>query len=47
MRREKRIPFDVSLDPFYSDDNMTHLAKVMKDIDAGSAKLAEHELIED
>ena len=25
MKREKRIPFDVSVDPFYSDSNMRHL----------------------
>ena len=47
MRREKRIPFEVSVDPFYSDANMTHLAKVISEIDSGKASLAEHELIED
>ena len=47
MRREKRIPFDVSVDPFYSDENMSYLKKVIADIDAGKANLAEHELIED
>ncbi|MFR4563035.1 type II toxin-antitoxin system RelB/DinJ family antitoxin [Anaerotignum sp.] len=25
MTREKRIPFDVSVDPFYSDENMERL----------------------
>ena len=25
MSREKRIPFEVSIDPFYSDSNMNHL----------------------
>ena len=25
MRRERRIPFDVSVDPFYSDANLAHL----------------------
>lgn len=47
MRREKRIPFDVSIDAFYSDANMAHLTMVTRDIDSGKAKLAEHELIED
>ena len=47
MRREKRIPFDVSVDPFYSDENMSYLKEVISDIDAGKANLAEHELIED
>ena len=47
MRREKRIPFEVSVDPFYSDANMAYLKKVMADIDSGRAALSEHALIED
>ena len=47
MTREKRIPFEVSVDPFYSDSNMNYLKKVISDIDSGKAKLREHELIED
>lgn len=27
MTREKRIPFDVSVDPFYSEENMNRLRK--------------------
>lgn len=27
MTREKRLPFDVSIDPFYSDENMARLRK--------------------
>ena len=27
LGREKRIPFEVSADPFYSDENMTRLKK--------------------
>ncbi|MBO4859411.1 MAG: type II toxin-antitoxin system RelB/DinJ family antitoxin [Treponema sp.] len=42
--REKRIPFDLSLDPFYSESNMKHLEKVTSEIDSGKAKLSEHEL---
>lgn len=45
LRREKRIPFDVSIDPFYSDTNIGHLEKVTSEIDSGKATLAEHELI--
>ena len=45
--REKRIPFDVALDPFYSDSNIRHLEKIVADIDSGKAKLVEHELIEE
>ena len=47
MRRERRIPFEVSIDPFYSDSNISYLNKVLSEIDSGKAKLAEHTLIED
>ena len=47
MTREKRIPFDVSVDPFYSESNMIYLKKVVEDIESGKAVLVEHELIED
>ena len=47
MRRERRIPFEVSVDPFYSDENMAYLRKVVSEIDSGKAKLYEHDLIED
>ena len=47
MRREKRIPFEVSVDPFYSETNMAYLKRVMADIDSGRAILSEHTLIED
>ena len=47
MTREKRIPFDVSVDPFYSESNMTYLKKVVEDIESGKVVLVEHELIED
>ena len=45
LRREKRIPFDVSIDPFYSETNISHLEKVISEIDSGKATLTEHELI--
>ncbi len=47
MRRERRIPFEVSVDPFYSSENTSYLSKVMADVDSGKAKLEEHDLIED
>ena len=47
MTREKRIPFEVSVDPFYSESNMTYLKKVVEDIESGKAVLVEHELIEE
>lgn len=47
MTREKRIPFDVSIDPFYAEANMNYLRKVISEIDSGKAELHEHELIEE
>ncbi len=47
MTREKRIPFDVSVDPFYSENNMSYLKRRISDIESGNTVLAEHELIED
>lgn len=47
MTREKRIPFDVSVDPFYSESNMAYLKRVVADIESGKAVLTEHELIEE
>ena len=44
--REKRIPFEVNIDPFYSASNMAHLSQVVSEIDSGRAHLEEHELIE-
>ncbi len=37
MSREKRIPFDVSIDPFYSDSNMKALEKSKKELEDGKA----------
>jgi DNA-damage-inducible protein J len=45
MGREKRIPFEVSVDPFYSESNMRHLQRVLEDANAGR-NMREHELIE-
>ena len=45
--RERRIPFDVSIDPFYSESNMRYLEQKMSDYKAGKLRLAEHELIEE
>ena len=47
VSREKRIPFEVSVDPFYSESNMNYLRAVVADIESGKAKLTEHDLIED
>ena len=34
--REKRIPFDLSLDPFYSESNLKALQKSEEQINAGA-----------
>ena len=47
VARERRIPFEVSADPFYSDSNIRYLEEIAKDIREGKAHFAEHELIED
>ena len=44
MSREKRIPFEVSIDPFYSESNMAHLRRGVAAMNAG--KGVEHYLIE-
>lgn len=44
--REKRIPFDVSIDPFYSESNIRYLENIVSDIKNGKAHFAEHDLIE-
>lgn len=45
--REKRIPFEVSLDPFYSESNIRYLENIVRDIKEGKANFAEHDLVEE
>ena len=47
MGREHRIPFEVSVDPFYSESNISYLEEKLAAYKAGQLKLSEHELIED
>ena len=35
MSREKRIPFEVSVDPFYTESNMKALSKSIKQLEEG------------
>ena len=44
--REKRIPFDVSVDPFYSAENIAELKQRLTDLETGAAKTVTHGLIE-
>ena len=47
VSREKRIPFELSADPFYSESNIQYLEAIMEDVKSGKAHFAEHDLIED
>ena len=44
VSREKRIPFDVSIDPFYSESNMNHLRRGVAALNANEG--VEHDIIE-
>ena len=46
VSRERRIPFEINADPFFSASNMAHLERVVAEIDSGNASLTEHDLIE-
>lgn len=47
VARERRIPFELSADPFYSESNMRYLEKKLEGYKAGRLHLSEHELIEE
>ena len=47
VAREKRIPFEINADPFYSAENMLELRNRIESINNGTSMLSEHELIED
>lgn len=44
VARERRIPFEVSADPFYSESNMAHLRRGIAALNAGNGTA--HDLIE-
>ena len=44
LGNEKRIPFEVAVDPFYSDENMARLRKSISQLQMGNG--TEHDLIE-
>jgi DNA-damage-inducible protein J len=44
--RERRIPFEITADPFYSEYNMRYLDQKMSEYRNGSLKTSEHQLIE-
>ena len=41
VARENRIPFEVSVDPFYSEENMARLKKSIADLNAGKGTMHE------
>ena len=45
VAREKRIPFEITADPFYSRENIKRLEKAAAEMDAGFGKV--HDLLED
>ena len=45
--REKRIPFDVSIDPFYSESNMKALSKSIKELEEGEVVVKSMEELEE
>lgn len=45
MTREKRIPFDVSIDPFYSEKNMARLRRSIAQMEATGGTI--HDVIAD
>ncbi|MBO5008109.1 MAG: type II toxin-antitoxin system RelB/DinJ family antitoxin [Clostridia bacterium] len=47
VTKEKRIPFEVSADPFYSVNNIRYLEQKMEDYKNGKLKFTAHELIEE
>lgn len=44
--REKRIPFDISIDPFYSESNMKALSKSIKELEQGKVVVKSMEELE-
>jgi len=47
VAREKRIPFELSVDPFYSKENIEELERRVTEIRSGKSVLKEHDLIEE
>lgn len=46
VTREQRIPFEITADPFYSEENIAHLKQMIAGIESGSIRLSEHDLLE-
>ena len=46
LANERRIPFEVAVDPFYNSENLAVLEKRVEELKTGKRTLKEHELIE-
>ena len=44
--RERRIPFEITADPFYSSENIAELERRINSVRTGKSILNEHDLIE-
>lgn len=42
--RQNKIPFEITADPFYSEENQRHLKKAIADLETGKGQI--HDLIE-
>lgn len=47
MSREKRIPFEVSIDPFYSESNIQAINKSIKQLEEGKVVVKTMEELEE
>lgn len=47
LGREYKIPFEVSVDPFYSEKNIKYLEEKYEEYKSGKMKMVENGLIED
>ena len=44
--RDRKIPFEITADPFYSEENINELKRRIANLESGVSSLKEHELIE-
>ena len=47
VTKERRIPFEITADPFYNAENQNELLRRISNLEAGISALKEHELIEE
>ena len=45
--KEYRIPFELNVDPFYKEKNLTYLEKSFEDYKKGKLKMISHDIIEE